>query len=54
MNKAQLSTGVLASILALAALFVVTLALPEPPNSSTYLLIGWVAGMVGLFSAGSV
>ncbi len=56
MTKSQLFTGVTASIVVLAVLLFISAMLQRfsgELHPSTFALIGWVSGMVGLFVAGS-
>ena len=56
MNKYQLALGVISSIITLAALVALSFVLQASAGAlhpSSFALIGWVSGMVGLFVAGS-
>jgi len=56
MNKNQLFTGVTTSIVVLAILLFLSAMLQRfsgELHPSSFALVGWVSGMVGLFVAGS-
>jgi len=56
MDKTQLATGLMASIVA-AAIFAFIAAMVilkiGPVGEGTFLLLGWVSGMIGMFVAAS-
>jgi len=56
MNKNQLANGIFTSIITLVVLTILTFVLQNftgELHASSFALIGWVSGMVGLFVAGS-